>query len=97
MRYSVRLRWLPVLATLVVLLAAPQHSFTQVTTPMEELGVNIGDDYHLFTYTQFEAYWRKTWSASDPESLWRRFQGAIDQHTRVWQTLLTQCGLMPGT
>jgi hypothetical protein len=39
--------------------AIPQQTGAQVTTPMEELGVNIGDDYHLFTYTQFEAYWRK--------------------------------------
>ncbi len=31
----------------------------QITTPLEHLGFNIGDDYHLVTYTQFESYVRK--------------------------------------
>ncbi len=30
-----------------------------VTTPKEQLGFNIGDDYHLATYTQLHAYWEK--------------------------------------
>jgi hypothetical protein len=30
-----------------------------VTTPMEEFGHNIGDDYKLINYTQFEKYFRK--------------------------------------
>ncbi len=59
MRNSVRLRWLLVCIAVATLITAPEHSLAQVTTPMEELGVNIGDDYNLFTYTQFEAYWRK--------------------------------------
>lgn len=59
MGYSERLRWLLAFVTLAMVLTGPGHTQAQVTTPMEELGVNIGDDYHLFTYTQFEAYWRK--------------------------------------
>jgi hypothetical protein len=31
----------------------------QITTPKEHFGFNIGDDYHLATYTQFESYVRK--------------------------------------
>ena len=31
----------------------------QVTTPLEHFGFNIGDDYHLATYTQFESFVRK--------------------------------------
>ncbi len=31
----------------------------RVTTPKEALGFNIGDDYHLATYTQFVDYWTK--------------------------------------
>jgi hypothetical protein len=31
----------------------------QITTPREHFGFDIGDDYHLATYTQFEAYVRK--------------------------------------
>jgi hypothetical protein len=30
----------------------------QITTPKEHFGFNIGDDYHLATYTQFESYVR---------------------------------------
>ena len=30
-----------------------------ITTPKQQFGFNIGDDYKLATYTQFEGYWRK--------------------------------------
>lgn len=30
-----------------------------ITSPKEQLGFNIGDDYQLFTYSQLEAYWQK--------------------------------------
>ena len=59
MRDLLRIRWLLMFVTLAVLFVVPTTTGAQVTTPMEELGVNIGDDYNLFTYTQFEAYWRK--------------------------------------
>ncbi|HEY2067777.1 MAG TPA: M14 metallopeptidase family protein [Gemmatimonadaceae bacterium] len=36
-------------------LLAQQH----VTSPKEQFGFNMGDDYKLATYTQFEQYWRK--------------------------------------
>ena len=41
--------------------AAPATSATQtrVTSPKEALGFDIGDDYHLATYTQLEAYWAR--------------------------------------
>src|SRR5213596_1418199 len=41
--------------------AAPATSATQtrVTAPREALGFDIGDDYHLATYTQLEAYWAR--------------------------------------
>src|SRR6266550_2806739 len=29
-----------------------------ITTPRQALGFDIGDDYHLATYTQLDAYWR---------------------------------------
>jgi hypothetical protein len=31
----------------------------KITSPKEFFGFNIGDDYQLTTYTQFEAYWKK--------------------------------------
>ena len=41
--------------------AAPATSATQtrVTSPKQALGFDIGDDYHLATYTQLEAYWAR--------------------------------------
>jgi len=40
-----------------MLAAAPVQA--QVTTPMEQFGSNIGDDYILITYSQLTDYWRK--------------------------------------
>ncbi|MFQ5705118.1 MAG: M14 metallopeptidase family protein [Gemmatimonadales bacterium] len=52
-----------VLAALLVALATPalaQH----IPTPKEKLGFNIGDDYHLATYTQLVDYWNDLAAAS---------------------------------
>jgi len=56
--------WLgAVMALLVVVTPAlPQ---ARITTPKEHFGFNIGDDYHLATYTQFQAYWAKLDAESD--------------------------------
>ncbi|MEO8624277.1 MAG: M14 metallopeptidase family protein [bacterium] len=40
-------------------LQAPFASAQKITSPKEQFGFNIGDDYKLANYTQFEAYWRK--------------------------------------
>src|ERR1700761_5832677 len=37
----------------------------KITTPKEALGFNLGDDYHMATYTQLEAYWKKLASESN--------------------------------
>jgi hypothetical protein len=42
---------------LAILLVAPATLVSQITTPREALGFNIGDDYRLATYTQLLAYW----------------------------------------
>lgn len=56
-------RWLT--AAMVALLwttaASAQVATTapaKITPPKEALGFNIGDDYHLATYTQLTAYWK---------------------------------------
>jgi hypothetical protein len=36
-----------------------------ITSPKEEFGFNVGDDYRLVNYTQLEAYWKKLASESD--------------------------------
>jgi hypothetical protein len=51
------LAWLGAALTMS-LVAAPPVEAQHVTTPNEQFGFNIGDDYHLATYTQLEAYWR---------------------------------------
>ena len=39
--------------------AATQAAAARITTPKEELGYNVGDDYFLANYQQLMAYWRK--------------------------------------
>jgi hypothetical protein len=62
---SVRLpafRRLAHLAVPILVLAgatAPLSAQGRITSPKEFFGFNIGDDYHLATYTQFMGYWRK--------------------------------------
>ena len=40
-------------------LAAQEPIAASITTPKQEFGHNIGDDYWLATYDQFAAYWHK--------------------------------------
>jgi hypothetical protein len=43
----------------LALVTAPADSRATVTSPQEQFGFNIGDDYHLLTYSQLMDYWRK--------------------------------------
>ncbi|HWP36038.1 MAG TPA: M14 metallopeptidase family protein [Gemmatimonadales bacterium] len=52
------------LAVLIVF-SAPALAQIRVTSPQEHFGFSIGDDYHLATYTQFQAYWAKLDAESD--------------------------------
>lgn len=53
-------------AWLLALCAAlPSWPATPVTSPKEHFGFNIGDDHHLATYRQTEAYFKKLASQSD--------------------------------
>jgi hypothetical protein len=36
-----------------------------ITTPKEALGFNLGDDYHMASYSQLDAYWHKLATESD--------------------------------
>ena len=44
---------------LIGLLASPICAQSHITTPKEEFGFNLGDDYQLANYKQISAYWRK--------------------------------------
>ena len=55
--------------TLLLLLPVPRASTQStagpITTPRQQFGASIGDDYFLATYTQLEEYWKKLDRESD--------------------------------
>ena len=62
------------LSLLLLLTAAysrtQSQSVSTVTPPSAEFGANIGDDYFLATYAQFEAYWKRLDGESDRCDSW---------------------------
>src|SRR5215470_18496902 len=50
---------------LVLLWVPTLDAQTRITTPKEQFGFNIGDDYVLVNYTQYEAYLKKLAQESD--------------------------------
>ena len=48
-----------ILPLLVLAVLAPAAAAQRITTPKQQFGFDIGDDYRLATYTQFTDYWRK--------------------------------------
>ena len=46
-------------AGMIALCASTAAAQGTITSPKQQFGFNIGDDYKLVNYTQFEAYWRK--------------------------------------
>jgi hypothetical protein len=51
--------------TLGVLVIGGLHAQAPVTTPKEQFGFNLGDDYQLASYRQISDYWRKLDRQSD--------------------------------
>ena len=47
------------ISLLVVMLALPLLAQKKITSPREQFGFNLGDDYQLANYAQLEAYWKK--------------------------------------
>ncbi len=74
-----------VLATCVLCVSAqtPRH----ITSPKEQLGFNIGDDYRLVNYSQLEAYWKKLAAESDRIKLIDIGTTAEGRHT--WMAIIT--------
>ena len=52
-------------APVVLMLPATVLSQGRITTPKEQFGFNVCDDYHLVTLSQFTAYWNKLAAESD--------------------------------
>jgi hypothetical protein len=53
------------IATVMLVAATAAAQSVTVTTPKQQFGFNIGDDYRLATYTQFVEYWHKLDKESD--------------------------------
>jgi hypothetical protein len=54
------------ISTLAILVAVVSAAAAQgITTPKQQFGFNIGDDYQLATYDQFVEYWHKLDKESD--------------------------------
>jgi hypothetical protein len=53
----------------IVLALATAAGAQTITTPKAHFGFNMGDDYHLATYSQFQAYWEALDRESDRMSL----------------------------
>ncbi len=64
--------------------AAPQ---SRVTTPMEEFGNNLGDDYFLANYQQLVAYWQKLERESDRMTL--EVIGETEQGRPMYMAIIT--------
>src|SRR5438105_4454105 len=45
--------------------AAAEQPALKITSPREHLGFNLGDDYCLANYKQFQSYWAKLERESD--------------------------------
>src|SRR5215472_17950380 len=65
------------------LFAQPRH----ITSPKEQFGFNIGDDYRLVNYSQLEAYWKKLASESDRVRLVDIGTTAEGRHT--WMAIIS--------
>ncbi len=58
------------LLLLIALLAlAPAFGQNEITNPKKALGFNVGDDFHLASYTQLYEYWKTLAQESDRMSL----------------------------
>ncbi len=78
-------------ATLPALIAAPATAAPaaqgRVTTPMEEFGNNLGDDYFLANYQQLVAYWKKLEQESDRMTL--EVIGETEQGRPMYMAIIT--------
>ena len=59
LHYRSRIRWSVAIGLGLSLHAPLALAQSKITSPKEQFGFNIGDDYKLANYTQFEAYWHK--------------------------------------
>jgi hypothetical protein len=77
----------PLLAFAVAQTRTQSQAVSIVTSPQQEFGAAIGDDYFLATYTQLQAYWQKLDRESD------RLQlidiGGTEEGRRQWMAVIS--------
>lgn len=76
-----------VIATLLVGAAAQARAQGRLTSPLEEFGFSIGDDYQLVNYTRYEAYLRKLDRQSDRLSIVE--MGRSAEGRTMWLAIVT--------
>jgi hypothetical protein len=77
-------------AVVVVCFAHPtstQSQSSSITSPKQQFGFNIGDDYVLANYSQTEAYWKKLDAESDRMSLVDI--GRTEEGRTQWMAIIT--------
>ncbi len=57
--------YLPVLFAFAGSISQAAVPPAKITTPKQALGFNLGDDFHMASYSQLETYWKKLASESD--------------------------------
>src|SRR5580693_6909556 len=77
----------PLCVIFLAALALSAQTARHVTSPKEEFGFNIGDDYRLVNYSQLEAYWKKLASESDRIKLTDIGMTAEGRHQ--WMAVIT--------
>jgi len=86
-----RLRGLLIVGLLVGMVAheAPtvSQALTRITSPSQEFGANVGDDYFLATYRQLEQYWKKLDAESDRVRLVSI--GQTEEGRTQWMTVIS--------
>ncbi|HEV8145167.1 MAG TPA: M14 metallopeptidase family protein, partial [Bryobacteraceae bacterium] len=73
---------------LIAAALAPAQTARKITTPKEELGFNIGDDYQLANYTQLTAYWKKL-AQQAPDRMKLVEIGRTAENRPQWMAVIT--------
>ena len=76
-----------VLVFLALLFSAGPVNAAEVTTPMQQFGFNLGDDYQLANYQQLVAYWKKLEQESSRMTLEQI--GETAEGRPMWMAIIT--------
>ena len=79
--------WMTCCALVMCASLAAAQDVRHITTPMEALGFNLGDDYRVANYTQLDAYWKKMATESDRMKLVDI--GLTSEGRHQWMAIIT--------